>query len=978
MKTINYCLFFILFFPVFSLRSQTRGKKSIKLISDSIRKYQLRADYPAMIPFLLSKRAVLVNKSDTTGAEMEETLELLGESFRKTGEFNEAKNIFSRCLEIQKAKNFPDKAKEANLRKKTGTCLLRLNDFAEARSEFLKALEIREKLTGKESKPAAEIHFMLGILYLKQNKFESSEQSLKTSLDIGEKISGKSDTSLVDGYNALGALYYEWGKPELAGTQYQKCVEIIENQLHKNHPKLVFPLNNQANLYQTMGNYDKAAQLYKRVLEILILQYGPNHPELADFYHNLGVLYLRKDEMDRAEEFISKSIERKKANRIEKETALAIAIFNLGNINFKLERYEKAEKLYLESVSLLDELKVEKYSYLSDLYNNMAAILARRGKFAEAENYYRQVMEINAELLGPENPNEAEMEHRIAMLYYMKGDPAGAEKYFKNFSEKEIKKIRRFFPFLSDEEKEKWVEKEQNLWKVYIGFCAQQYGQNPNISRDLVEFQLATKGLLLSTSAKWRSKMRAHPDPLLRENFEAWLQLKNKIFSSLTKGEGNQRAEIESLQNQADKLEREINVQMQNQGLAPDGLRPKFTELRSRLRPGQALVEMIRVNKLGIVGTYRDSLVQINIPGATDTIQYAALVLKAGSERPEMILFPEGGKMENAYFQNYRKAIARELPDKKSYSIYWEKLNKALKGCNVVFFSPDGIYHRINPLTLWNPASKKYLVDETDVRLITSGSDLMKNQNKNTLKTNACLMGFPAFFGKDSMQMPSRGASPALVPLLSTQSELDKIGVLLRLANRKVDQFSDISASEAILKKVKNPGILHLATHGFYQPDTAEGRNVLLNSGLMLANSGLSLAGKTAENQDDGILTAAEAMNLNLDSTELVVLSACETGLGEIKNGEGVYGMQRAIKVAGARSVVMSLWKVNDEATGQLMENFYKNWLGQPIKKGTKKNTKSGRTATPGMRAAFLAAQKQLKTRYPNPYYWGAFVMAGE
>jgi CHAT domain-containing protein len=126
-------------------------------------------------------------------------------------------------------------------------------------------------------------------------------------------------------------------------------------------------------------------------------------------------------------------------------------------------------------------------------------------------------------------------------------------------------------------------------------------------------------------------------------------------------------------------------------------------------------------------------------------------------------------------------------------------------------------------------------------------------------------------------------------------------------------------------------------------------------------------------------------MNLNLDNTDLVVLSACETGLGEIKNGEGVYGLQRAFKVAGARSIIMSLWKVDDNATQELMVSFYKNWLGEAVGAGRQRANGSKAVFPPepdpttnSKRSAFLKAQKELKAKYPNPYYWGAFVMVGE
>ncbi|MFN3316883.1 MAG: CHAT domain-containing protein [Raineya sp.] len=165
-----------------------------------------------------------------------------------------------------------------------------------------------------------------------------------------------------------------------------------------------------------------------------------------------------------------------------------------------------------------------------------------------------------------------------------------------------------------------------------------------------------------------------------------------------------------------------------------------------------------------------------------------------------------------------------------------------------------------------------------------------------------------------------------------------------------------------------------MATHGFFN-ETRQDKintnlpqnqifleNPLTNSGLLLTGAELSLEDKKMKAKENGIFTAQEATTLNLQNTDLVVLSACETGLGKIRNGEGVYGLQRAFLLAGAKSVVMSLWKVDDIATQEIMSLFYENML---IKKQNK-------------RMALYNAQSEIKKKYKSPYYWGAFIIIGE
>ncbi|MCZ6693048.1 MAG: CHAT domain-containing protein, partial [Bacteroidetes bacterium] len=227
----------------------------------------------------------------------------------------------------------------------------------------------------------------------------------------------------------------------------------------------------------------------------------------------------------------------------------------------------------------------------------------------------------------------------------------------------------------------------------------------------------------------------------------------------------------------------------------------------------------------------------------------------------------------------------------------------------------------------------------------------------------AVMMGFPDY-----------GPGGQVAPLPGTKKELQNIQQVLAASNIKTEVYLAKEASEEIIKEVNNPSILHIATHGFFLTDLEvesekvfgievekAKNNPLLRSGLMLAGAEKVITGEfEISTNDNGILTAYEAMNLQLDATDIVVLSACETGLGDVKVGEGVYGLQRAFMVAGSQSVVMSLWKVSDEATQALMTDFYTIWL-----------------QTGDKRAAFKKAQLNLKSRYAAPYYWGAFVLVG-
>lgn len=398
-----------------------------------------------------------------------------------------------------------------------------------------------------------------------------------------------------------------------------------------------------------------------------------------------------------------------------------------------------------------------------------------------------------------------------------------------------------------------------------------------------------------------------------------------------------------------DSIERSANTKEKNLSARSAVFKSGYTsapvtwkDIQSVLGADDAAVEIIHITKFDKI--------------KTDTIYYGALILTKEMSLPELVVLKNGNQLEKRYLAYYRNSIKNKLSDIYSYNQYWEEIDKKTGLKKSVFVSMDGIYSQLNISTL-RLADGTYMLDKKNIQLISNSKDVIKLKaiKSSVASSSAVLIGNPAF-----------GTSGSISALPGTKVEIESIKAQLTAKGYKVTAYVHSEASEQNIRKASNPKILHIATHGFFITETQgedktmgvgsehSALNPMLRSGLLLANAEAAIDA----NAEYGVLTAYEVMNLNLDKTEIVIMSACETGLGDVKNGEGVYGLQRAFLVAGADALIMSLWKVNDEATQKLMTSFYKNFLLLNDKQ-----------------KAFKAAQSELKTLYKDPYYWGAFVL---
>ncbi len=582
-----------------------------------------------------------------------------------------------------------------------------------------------------------------------------------------------------------------------------------------------------------------------------------------------------------------------------------------------------------------------------------------------------------------------------AVLYHKLGDTSRATPLFREVMQRYTQQLQEYFPALSEKEKSAFYQRVRPVLHAAQNFIIDQVinqTQAPSetsqaLLGDFYNLQLLTKAMLLNASSQIKATINNSNDEELIARYQQWILTKETLVRlyALPPAEWEQQQERAiSLEKQANTLEKELSLRSTKFANDLRDRRYTWQDIRDQLQADEAAVELVRVEK-----------------DAENLLFYVALVITPKSVAPAVALLRDGEAMETRNFYYYKNAVDFRINDVLSYNLYWNPIKLLLPPqTTTVYVAPDGVYHKISLNSLLNPLTGRFIIEEATVRTLSSTRELL-HPSLATNQRDAYLLGDPRYryenFLTDSLNEYSLLASATskqklnwdamgysdqatdLCTLPGTELEIDRINQQLRYYQWRTRIFLKGEATEEVVKQLDAPRLLHIATHAYFLSDlpryksaaafglhlpSAEA-NPLLRSGLMLAGAANSLQRQKLQQQnnwqqEDGILTAYEAMNLNLSGTELVVLSACETGLGEIRNGEGVYGLQRAFLVAGAEGVLMSLWKVDDQSTAALMQLFYERWL-------------SGEEKADALRAAQLAYMKT----HPEPYYWGAFVLIG-
>lgn len=912
-----------------------------------------------------------------------EAVNNLGTGYYAVGDYSKAHQFYSEYLELTANLVGKDNLAYAQALYNIAVLDLVLGNYEEAKKMCILALPIREIHLGKDNIEYGTLLTLLGAIHYRTDEYNAAESVLREAQVIYEKAAGKGSYYYLDNLNFLALVCWSRGQYEKAEPLFLEVRAGAEKLVGKDHPFCLQASLNMAALYREMGDLHKAELIYSEILSKIEQKQGRKSWDYVTAANNLATVYSDLGEYEKAETYYLEVLKASE-ERSDQESGYIRSLANLARLYDLSGKFEKAEPMYKEVLKLQESSTGKNNGLYARNLCYLATNYSERMNYASAIPLFEEAIRTWEQTTGTRNPTYNDIVNEYALTLWHIGDSTKVISLLNGLNDILLDQINSYFPGLSDREKTIFYQKRiSNHVELFNYIGTQTHVGNPSIAGQMFNIQLSTKALLLNDNAKWKQRIRTSGDKKLFALYISWEDKQYAIAKLYMENDSSKLRTLDNLLAETNALEKELSKRSELFAQLTDKRRYIWKDVQQRLKQGEAAIEMIRLRKYGVTKIVTDisnpALPSYSKYDFTDTVYYAALIITPSSKYPAMVLLKNGNELEKKGLSYYRNCIGSSVNDEKSYDLYWEPIAKELGGkINKIFFSPDGVYNSINLNTLLNPKSKKYILDETDLQLVTTTKDLfndLKEENSNKL---AILFGYPDYqINKEkraAMVEKERSDQPVyyalniergtyLNELPGTKTEVENIAALLSAKNWEPEVFIEGKALEETLKDSFKPRVLHIATHGYFKPDSlmSVNKNPLLQSGLMLAGAGSTIDGDKDDKTEDGILTAYEAMNLNLDNTDLVVLSACETGLGEVRNGEGVYGLQRAFKVAGARTIIMSLWKVSDESTQELLTSFYKYWL------------ESGNKGD-----AFKKAQLDIRVKYPSPFYWGAFVMVGE
>ena len=934
------------------------------------------------------------------------------------GRYAEAEPLYQRALAIREKTFGPNAQEVAVALNNLATLYDHLGKYIDSESLYQRALSIDEKALGPETPGVATDLNNLATLYFHQGQYSKAEPIVRNVLRINEKTLGPDDRNVASALNNLAGLSVRQGKYAEAEPLYQRSLHIYEKALGPEHRDVATALNNLAALYVRQGKYADAETLYQRALTIREKALGPEHSDVAGSLNNLAAVQVDQERYADAEALYLRAIKIYEKALGAEHPAVASAVNNLAQLYFNQGRFTDAEPLYQRALRINEKALGPDHPAVATALNNLALLYDHQGKYVDAESLFRRALHIDESALGMDHPDVVTDLNDLAMLYDHQQKHAAAEPLFQRAFDNLYHQFQYSFTYMTENERLDFLDSVGNDFPFYFSFVHRNRAMDPQLIGSMYNLLLWEKSSIVGSVADMRRQVESSGDTesikLLGE-LSAKRTQKAALLDIEPPDRELWRKQVDQLETEANDIEKSLVARSAAFAEQKKLDRATWQQVRDALKPDEAAVEFARF--------------EYNEKGWTGKTYYVVLVVTWQTrDQPEYVFLGDDKQIEGDAIVGFQHAVQTRgltaepearLPGADAYALIWKPLEKSLHGKTRIFLSTDGILNQL-PLGIIAAPDGKLQMEKYDLRLLSSTRDLLRTAPTHADAT-ALLVGDPVFDLTEEQQLaaaqkltsPSEqplrpaaassphpqpadtdsqslqvahasrdlGTSSTLKPLPGTGTEVKAIAQLLEQHDWKTSVYTGERAQKRVVEQTVSPRVLHLATHGFFLPDQhlknsnpgdkkpSSGReDPMLRSGLYFAGANRTLSGKAStQGEDNGVLTALEAGNLNLHGTELVVLSACNTGQGDVKNGEGVFGLRRALQEAGAQKILMSLWSVPDEETLELMNRFYAKWL-------------SGIETHQALKEAQLEMREKVRSAHDGkdlPYYWGAFVLVG-
>ena len=835
--------------------------------------------------------------------------------------------------------------------------------YTKAELHFQRALKIYKSALGEKDVKYAATLDNLGLLYQAIGNYANAESYHLQSAKIYKDIYGGKHSEYAVSLNNLGGVYHNNGKYNEAEACYLEALDIYKSKSGESHPDCADAMDNLGALYRAMGNYKEAEIYHLKAFEIRKATLGEKHINYATSAENLGVLYYSMGNNTKAEYFYSEAMKVQKSILGETHPDYARSLQNIGTLYKDIGNYPKAEESYLNALEIRKAAVGEKHPDYAFTLDNLGGLYRIMGNYNKSERYHLRALETRKSALGENHPDYVHSLHNLGLLYYTMKDYKQAYSYIHASVDKYKRHYLSSLNHLTEQQREQyWITMQERFDYFYPMFVYRYYISQPSVLTFAYDNELFRKGLLLSSADAVRQSVLESGNTTLINQWNQLTAIKQNI---MTLEENDPLSHhLQAYRNSADSLEKIITrssaAYRTNQAMG----KISWEIIRQNLQPNEVAIEYF------------------SAPINEDSTMYCALLLRSDSSTPTLIPLFEEQKIATMLLSNEvtnNDIYNFNSKGKQISQIIWGKILPKIKTGETIYFSPAGMLHQIAIEYLPYDAQRTMSDVYTMVRL-SSTREIAINQSPNKNTTATIYGGIQYSMYAEELLLESEPYQRAIAGtsrsanninrgivqyLPGTKTEANTINALMKKNNIITKLYTESKANEESFKALsgKHSNILHIGTHGFMWTDNTTTQTDPLNRcGLLFAGSNIALSGRAKEldkGVQDGILTAKEISLLDLRGADLVVLSACETAKGDITS-EGVFGLQRAFKMAGVQTIIMSLWKVDDLATQMLMTEFYTNWIGNKYA---------------SKRAAFTKAQKTVKAKYPSPEYWAGFIL---